>query len=320
VPQKFAIAGLAIGATLGAATARAEPTSADKALAETLFREAKSLIDASRLPEACEKFAESQRLDPRLGTLLHLATCHEETGRLASAWIEYQDAATLAGRLREPERQRLATTRARALEPKLARIRIQPMPGVDGLEIKLDGRKLGDASIGVPIPVDAGPHLLEASARERQPRKVDVAAEAGASLDVTIPPLEALPPPAPIAPPPRLPQPAPVKESPPAIHPLTLALAGAGAAGLVVGTVFGINFFSQRHDGLAECSGSTCSAHGLDKLDDARASSLASGLGFGIGLAAIGAAVVVHVTGFGRGPAPATVAVAPNGVHLTARW
>ena len=65
--------------------------------------------------EACLKFEESQRLDPSGGTILNLASCHEREGRLARAWSEFSDAATMAIRDGKHEREvldsRLRATR-----------------------------------------------------------------------------------------------------------------------------------------------------------------------------------------------------------------
>ncbi len=59
--------------------AAAQPS--NTALAESLFREGKRLSSEKKFAEACPKFAESYRLDPGLGTLLNLATCHESEGQ-----------------------------------------------------------------------------------------------------------------------------------------------------------------------------------------------------------------------------------------------
>lgn len=140
------------------------------ALAESLFREGKRLSAERKFADACPKFAESYKLDPGLGTLLNLATCHESEGKPASAWAEFSEAAGRAKREGDTDRAQLAEDRMRALEPKLARVSIGLAAGasVPGLVIKFDSRELSSAALGVPIPVDPGKHVLEATAPGKQ--------------------------------------------------------------------------------------------------------------------------------------------------------
>ena len=77
--------GPASGTPLEPTDANREPTTQDRAIAEALFRDGKALIAAERINDACAKFQESERLDPALGTLLHLATCYAQVGKTASA-------------------------------------------------------------------------------------------------------------------------------------------------------------------------------------------------------------------------------------------
>ena len=69
---------------LAGRSAGAEPR--DPAAAEWLFREGRALMKKGDFAPACAKLAESQRLDPAVGTLMNLAECEERIGRTASAW------------------------------------------------------------------------------------------------------------------------------------------------------------------------------------------------------------------------------------------
>src|SRR5689334_2851506 len=106
----------------------AEPSAEDRATATVLFKQAKELIPAGRIHEACEKLEESQRLDPGGGTLLNLAVCHELEGRSASAWVEFTEALRLARRDQRQDRLELAEQHLAALRPKLGTLTIVVPP------------------------------------------------------------------------------------------------------------------------------------------------------------------------------------------------
>src|SRR5678816_2011124 len=79
-----------------------------KALAEALFQDGRELLAQGKTQEACVKFASSQHVEPKLGTLLNLAACHEAEGKTASAWAEFTEAAVQAERSNQSERQEFA--------------------------------------------------------------------------------------------------------------------------------------------------------------------------------------------------------------------
>src|ERR1051325_6285455 len=79
---KFFAAACALGFALVARPAAAQSTAA----AEALFNEAKKAMDAKDYDTACQRFRESNRLDPAVGTLLNLAVCETTRGRVATAW------------------------------------------------------------------------------------------------------------------------------------------------------------------------------------------------------------------------------------------
>ena len=110
------------------------------ATAEALFDAGREGMVAGDFANACPKLAESQRLDPQLGTLLNLALCHAKQGRTATAWAEYRTVAELASRAGEPAREREAEKQIRGLEGRLAKVRIR---APDGVHIRIDGRDIG---------------------------------------------------------------------------------------------------------------------------------------------------------------------------------
>jgi hypothetical protein len=105
---------------LGAPAARAQGS--DLAAAQGLFDEAKRLVAQGNVAEACPKFLASFRVDPKPGTAVNLADCFEKTGQIASAWARYLEAASLAQRAGQAEREQYAREHAATLEPRLPRL------------------------------------------------------------------------------------------------------------------------------------------------------------------------------------------------------
>src|SRR5580765_5714710 len=74
----------------------------DKAMASQLFDDAEKLFGSGKSAEACPKYNESYRLDPQLGTLLHLGECYAKLGKTAAAWVSFKDAVELAVQKSDP--------------------------------------------------------------------------------------------------------------------------------------------------------------------------------------------------------------------------
>ncbi len=138
--------------------ARAEASSADQAAAQSLFEQARKLMDAGQAERACPKLAESQRLDPGIGTLLNLGICYETAGQTASSYGAFGEAAVMARNAGDRARQGDAEQRAKAMEAKLSRlmIRVVADPRPAGLTVKRDGRDVAEALFDTAIPVDPG--------------------------------------------------------------------------------------------------------------------------------------------------------------------
>lgn len=188
VGAAFALATMALAG--GATVASASP--ADSALADALFRDGKALEAKGDHVAACPKFEESYRLDPKVGTLLNMAACHEEIGKIGTAWGEFNEAAAEARAQKTAARETYARKHAAALEAKLSKVTFVTVDPADrDLTLQLDGKDLGSAPLGTPLPLDPGPHELVAHADGRDPYSTRVTVPVGpATQTVTIPHLE----------------------------------------------------------------------------------------------------------------------------------
>jgi tetratricopeptide (TPR) repeat protein len=171
--------------------ARADTPPADKATADALFDEGHRLLAEGRAAEACPKLEESQRLDPATGTALNLGDCLEKIGRAASAYVAFGDAATLARRVGDNARAEEAERRAEALQPKLVRlaVNVPEASRFKGLAVSRDGQPLPPTQWGMPVPVDPGDHVVEATAPGRTPWRKTVPLTIPGTAHVTVPPL-----------------------------------------------------------------------------------------------------------------------------------
>jgi hypothetical protein len=296
-------------------TAQAQISAADKAAADALFKEGKELLDAGRAAEACGKLAESQRIDARLGTLLNLATCHETVGKTASAWAAYNEAAAQAAATRQGEREKFARGKLAELEAKLSKLTLVVAEPPPGLVVNLDGSELRAAALGTAIPVDPGPHVIEARAPGHVPWSAKVDAAPGpAERRVDVPKLTSDAPPPPAAPPPAsapVPSPAPSKVRSAA----GLGAFAAGSAVLGAGVFFGLRTFALRDDAERDCVGDRCTQAGLDRYDDARTSATISTIAIPVGvlLMAAGAYFVLFQPSADR----SALAISPMGARGT---
>jgi hypothetical protein len=300
-----------------ASSALAAPSATDKAVAESLFQEARKLMKQGALDRACPKFAESHRLAPRLGTLLNLATCHEKQGKTASAWAEFKEAAALARADQRKAREVYARQHAADLEKKLSRVTVEVDAPAEGTTVRLDGVEIGAAAWGTAVPVDPGTHELAASAPGRRAWSQSIVVEPGPStLTVRVPALEReaaetatrQPPETPTT---RGPE-ADRTSDGSAQRTLGWVAIGAGAVALGVGTWFGVRTFDKQNESEDHCAGTACDQTGVDLRDEARTSATISTIGFAVGVAGVGAGVVLLLTAGGDEPGARRVWIAPG--------
>lgn len=287
-----------------ASAVRAQPS--DRAAAEALFRAGRQANASGDYATACQRFEESNRLDPAVGTVFNLANCREKLGQLASAWQRYQEA--IQKLPPGDERIAIASARAAALEARLPRLTLTlPADAPKGSIILKDGIELGSGSLGVELPVDPGEHVLVVRAPEHEDATTSVTLSEGEkrTLELELGPPHAKA--APAAPPGQERSSAAVKfyapPSPPEAEQRSspqrttgIVVASVGVAGLAVSLVSGALVLSKKNTVEDNCVNKRCTQDGLDAGDSGRTLSAVSTVAFITGAAALGTGIVLVLT------------------------
>jgi hypothetical protein len=151
---------------LGVALCPANAQAQDKkelSKARAQFQRAIEQEQAGNYTQALEQFRDVGQVRMTPQVRFHIATCEEKLGRLVTALGGYELALADAETVGEDFKNEVdaAVTRLRASIPKLL---IQRGAGADAAVIELDGVALGASSVGVPVPLDPGPHSVNAKA------------------------------------------------------------------------------------------------------------------------------------------------------------
>ena len=170
---------LVLSLLLASGGARAQPTASTSGTpAQRLFDEGRALDVRGLHDEACSKFVESEALEPAVGTLLNLATCADRRGATATAWQRYREAATLAARNGDAEREASARRSAFEIEKRLSRLVLTPPTGgvPAAAVIRRDADAVPRSELATPAPVDPGQHVIAITAPGFKPwsTRVDV--------------------------------------------------------------------------------------------------------------------------------------------------
>ncbi len=254
---------------------------ADAGTAQALFDDGKRLMQAGKLDEACPKLQKSFEVDPAGGTLLHLASCLEQEGKLASAWVRYNDALSMAKRDRRKDREDVARAKVAELEPRLARLLIvvSEASRVPGLTIQRGSETIPEDLWGTPAPVDIGTYDIVASApgykTVKGQARVDKDGEE-VKFDVgKLEPEAAKGAPAAAVPaPPPVTTPAASQSASSRGNTLGYALLIGGGVVAIAGGVTGFLAISKKNDADNHCNlGSTqsqCDQHGIDASNQSK--------------------------------------------------
>lgn len=319
---------------MGAAPAMGQPLPSD-----TLFQQGKALMDQGRIPEACQRFAESLALVRRGGTLLNLAVCREKQGLYATAVRLFQEAGDMANKDGRAKRAEFAAERVKSIESMLSWITVRFAQGaqVPGLAIQRDGDTLPTERWGSRQAVDPGAHTIVATAPGHLRFEVTVTvAPVADNLVVEIPVLaeEAA---SPVMPKPLPPTPfrdtaprAPIRaggfdiESAPTSRwhrPVGGIALGFGVAAVAAGSVLGAQAILDSRDGHRLCPNNTCPLtrdgdRGYEENQRAKRAALASDITIPVGLAAAGVGLYLLLFGGARRPSSSAILGGLESVQL----
>ena len=260
------------------------------------------LAQDGKCDDAIPHFVESLKLDAKAITLINLASCEEKTGRLADAlghWVEARERAQAEGNAGIVEE---AEKRAKALEPKLPKLTVVLVGATADAEVTRDGVALGAASMGMPLPVNPGAHVLVVRAKGHEDASESVSIAEGETKRVELklgaPKSEVAPATIPTEPESR------------GLSPLVFIGFGAAVVGIGVGTVTGVMAFGKASTAKDACPQNECSRDGLDAVSSGRTLGTISTVGFIVG--GVGAGVGIYglfFAGARKPKASASVAV-----------
>lgn len=328
-PRRLLIAATSVICVLAhTATVRAQ-----SAEAESLFSEGDALMKHGKVPEACDAFEASNRIEARAGTLIRLGECREKNHQLASAWSAYKDALT---RVKDAKKKAIATERVTQLEAKLSYLTVSVPDDsrVDGLLLTRNGQPLDPGLWNRAVPVNGGEYVIggRAPGHEEWTTTVTVPNESG-KVSVEVPrfkELGKLVPPPPNKPPepakPFVPPPPPPDDGngaedrgPPTPwttkRKAAIGVAGVATVGLVAGIVLGRQANARQSDAHALCPNPLTPCAGADRAESlnsaARGRALGANIAFGVAGAAAITAGVLWFTGAPE-RSPHRVALVPS--------
>lgn len=313
VEARRALVAAGVGACilLGIGRAGAE-TPAEQA--DRLFKEATALIAAKRYDVACDKLAESGRLDPAVGTFYNLGSCLEHEKKYAASKRAYDRAAQLAREQNNAQGAARAAEKSGRVAAHLGRVDvvITPKPKAEGVGVTLDGA--GVALADGPFEVDPGRHVvkLTGAAGKSEERAVEVREGERVTVELHVPDDKPAPKPPPTSTPSHgdgSPTPSGTRWS--TLRWVGLGVAGAGVIGAGAGGFFGLKAKGELDESGCR-DGRVCPTQAAAaKLEDAQSSATLSTVFVAAGGALLVGGVVLFVLAPNEPAAASRVVLVP---------
>jgi len=288
-PASWSLAGVLVTLVTFSPPAFGGPTVVDPSAAKRssdLFRAGRAAAAAGDDKTACERFTQSDALQPAPGTQLNLGACEAKQGHLLAAREHFRKAG--AGFKPDDVRRAVAINSANDLTERLPVLTVHTAEGVPpGVQVTLDGAPLDLKVLEHGIELDPGTTKLVVSADGRKPREYEVVLKEAEKRDLAVDvgePLVAVAADAPATP----------ASLPPAIedgserrkleHTLGFVGVGVGGAGILVGSIFGILAFHEAGTVRANCTATyACRPAGVSAASSGKTDGIVSTTMFVLG-------------------------------------
>jgi len=182
--------GVLLGLALASAPIAAiavEPSKTELAAARDLFSRAERDEDAGRWTDALDKLRRAGTVKMTPGIRFHIALCEEKLGQLVAALADYAAADAAARSEGNKDVLDAIGDPLAALRARVPTITITLAADARGMEVTLDGLPLASGLLGTPVPVDVGPHTVQARAAGKPPfsKAVNAVEKQTATVEVT---------------------------------------------------------------------------------------------------------------------------------------
>ncbi len=280
VRYAFVVAALTSLAIVGRAAAQQTP--ADRA--DALFEEGRKAADAGDYITARERFNESLRAAPAVGTLMNLADAEDHVGRLVESLARWKEALALARKTNDP-RVEFIQDRIGRLQARIPTLTIEVAGKLPrGTRISHGGTALRADEIGKPIPVNPGRHVSIGSAPGLPEERMEVTVDEGQHKVVRL----------------TFHRTSPIKADTEPDHTLAYVLGGVGAAGVMAGVVTGWMLRSRQHTIDQHCDSSTKACNdqaGVEAAEAAKDLVPFNLVAWSVGIVGLGSGAVVYLSG-----------------------
>lgn len=272
---------------------------APRAAAEALFHQGLADMEAGQIAEGCARLAASVATVPEDAVKGALAECYTVLGKLGEAWEVWRDLSTSASTAWARDH---AATAAAALDRRLARVTIDLGGAAPAnLVVTLNGEQV--SAVAAEHRIAPGALVVVAASPEIERWTQTFHARPGVATRVEIPVAR-------------------IRgelRSRTRAQRISLSVLGAGAAGFMIGSVYGGLAYADWRGASASCGGTTdhCETAGYAsaqrQLASARRAATISSwsIGIGLGTAAVGLIAYVYVSDPSRSESARTWRASP---------